>query len=177
MTERGVFDLLAAKDPFPQEAAKLMLFGQFVGSWGIDGTWHKPDGTSRTGRGEWHFDWILGGRGIQDVLFAAGAPHHEFGSTIRCYDKNLDAWHLTWMQPSSGEFVNLLGRKLGDRIVCETFDSSPHRRWSFADITPSSFHWLGEVSSDDGKTWFLEQEMRGSRRSPAHPSRMSTDSG
>ncbi|HET7087317.1 MAG TPA: hypothetical protein VFL17_01570 [Anaerolineae bacterium] len=164
MTVQRVSDLLPATAPFPQYAAKLMLFGQFVGSWDIEGTWHQADGTTRTGKGEWHFDWILGGRGIQDVLFSKGASPDQFGTTLRCYDKDLDAWHLTWMQPASGEFVNLLGRQLGDRIVCETVDSKPRRRWSFADITPSSFHWLGEVSSDDGNSWFLEQEMRASRR-------------
>ena len=44
---------------------------------------------------------------------------------------------------------------------------SDHRRrerWSFTDITPDSFLWLGEVSFDDGITWFLEQEMRATRR-------------
>ena len=164
MTARRMIDLLPAPGPYPQDAAKLMLFGQFVGSWEIEGVWHDPDGTSKAGKGEWHFDWILGGRGIQDVLLAAGAPPHQYGSTFRCYDGELDAWHLTWMQPASGEFVNLIGRKVGDRIVCESLESLPRRRWSFKDIAPDSFHWLGEVSSDDGKAWFVEQEMRGFRR-------------
>ncbi len=164
MRARPVFDLLRADGPVQDYAVKLATFGQFVGSWDIQGVWHQPDGSRRTGTGEWHFDWILGGTGIQDVLFATGAPASQFGSTFRCYDRAIDAWHLTWMQPASGEFVNLIGRQVADRIVCESTDSQPYRRWSFTDLAPDSFHWMGEVSHDNGQTWFLEQEMTGIRR-------------
>jgi len=71
------------------------------------------------------------------------------------------------MQPASGEFVNLVGRQIGDRIVCETTESQPRRRWSFIQITPASFRWLGEVSHDNGASWFLEQEMNATRRAAA----------
>jgi hypothetical protein len=155
---------LPADGPFQEDAIKLATFGQFVGSWNIEGTWYQSDGSRRTGKGEWHFDWILGGTGIQDVLFASGAPRHQFGSTFRTYDKAIDAWHLSWMQPASGEFVNLIGRQLGDRVVCESTDPLPQRRWSFTDITANSFRWLGEVSHDNGASWFLEQEMKAVRR-------------
>lgn len=169
MTQPDVFSLLAASGPFEENADKLMLYGQFVGSWDIDATWYEPSGGSRKGKGQWHFAWILGGRGIQDVLFLSGAPRHEFGTTLRCYDVAVDAWHVSWMQPHGGEFVHLLGRKVGDRIVQEGVGSDPVRRerWSFTDITPDSFLWLGEVSFDEGVTWFLEQEMRAIRRSGA----------
>jgi hypothetical protein len=167
MKQTDVFDLLSASGPFAELTEKLMLYGQLVGSWDIDAIWYERDGNHRTGKGEWYFNWILGGRGIQDVLFAAGASADEFGTTLRCYDDNLDVWHVTWMQPYGGEFVHLLGRKVGDRIVQEGIAVDPARRerWSFVDITPVSFLWLGEVSFDNGMTWLLEQEMRAVRRS------------
>lgn len=167
MKQPDVFDLLEASGPLPEYAENLMLYGQFIGSWDVDVTWFERDGGRRKDKGEWHFTWILGGRGLQDVLFATGSPLHHFGTTVRCYDAAMDAWHIAWMQPYGGEFVSLLGRKVGDRIVQEGFGTDPLRRerWSFADITPGSFIWLGEVSFDDGVTWFLEQEMRATRRS------------
>ncbi len=166
MSQNDVFDLVAASGPFAEYSEKLMLYGQFVGSWDIDATWYQQDGTRRTGKGEWHFQWILGGRGIQDILFASGAPPHQFGTTLRCYDIAMDAWHIAWMQPAGGEFVYLLGREVGSRIVQEGIGSDPRRRerWTFTEITSKSFLWLGEVSFDDGITWFLEQEMRAVRR-------------
>lgn len=164
-----VFDLLAASGPYNAYADKLMLYGQFIGSWDIDSTWYERDGGGKKGKGEWHFSWILGGRGIQDVLFRSGAPSHQFGTTLRCYDPAIDAWHVTWMQPYGGEFLHLLGRQIGDRIVQEGIDTVQNRRerWSFTEITPDTFVWLGETSSDNGATWLLEQEMRANRRTAA----------
>jgi len=166
MKQSVIFNLIAASGPFPEHAEKLMLYGQFVGSWDIASTWHNQDGGQTHGKGEWHFAWILGGRGIQDVLFASETSPHQFGTTIRCYDAAMDAWHVAWMLPAGGEFVNLTGRKEGDRIVQEGVSSDPRRRerWSFTEITSDSFLWLGEVSFDNGATWFLEQEMRGARK-------------
>jgi hypothetical protein len=90
MENSRVFELLAASGPYDEHAEKLMLYGQFVGSWDIDATWYEKNGASRKGKGEWRFAWILGGRGIQDMLFAVGMPPHKFGTTLRCYDPTLD---------------------------------------------------------------------------------------
>lgn len=162
----SIFDLLESTGPVREDRARLAACGQFVGAWDLDGTWRPPDGRTRTGKREWHFDWIYGGRGILDVLFASGVGPHEYGITLRCYDRQIDAWRLAWMQPASGEFVNLIGRSVGDTVVAETCEGEPSRRWSFTDITPDSFVWRGEVSSDNGATWSLEQEMKAGRRRP-----------
>ena len=41
-------------------------------------------------------------------------------------------------------------------------DGTP-TRWTFTEITPDSFHWLGESLAPDGKTWKLEGEFRARR--------------
>lgn len=46
-------------------------------------------------KGECHFAWVLGGRGIQDVLFATGAPSNKFGTSLRCYDIAVDFGRIT----------------------------------------------------------------------------------
>jgi hypothetical protein len=57
--QADIFGMLAAPGPFDEYADKMMLFGQFVGSWDIDGIWYQQDGTRRIGKGEWHFDRSL----------------------------------------------------------------------------------------------------------------------
>ena len=162
----NALELLAADGPAPSHADKLMLYGQFVGSWDIHSTNFNADGTRTERQGEWHFAWVLGGRGVQDVLFASGAPAHKYGTTLRCYDETHDVWRVSWMAPGGGEFANLIGCHIGDCIVQEGAGPDPRRveRWTFSDITPTAFTWRGEVSFDQGKTWSLEQEMRAVRR-------------
>lgn len=166
MNQPGIFDFLAAPGPYLEQAEKLMLYGQFVGAWDVALTRYLKGERNKKETGEWYFGWILGGYGIQDVLFASKAKPYQYGTTLRCYDSLKDAWHITWMQPYSGQFVHLLGRRIGDRIVQEGpgGDYLKRERWSFTDITPKSFTWLGEVSMDRGATWILEEEMHATRR-------------
>jgi hypothetical protein len=40
-----------------------------------------------------------------------------------------------------------------------TTENGVMSRWSFTEITPQSFHWKGEASSDKGSTWHLIVEV------------------
>jgi hypothetical protein len=95
-----------------------------------------PAGPRRTvqAQGEWRLAWILGGRGVQDLLFAKGVP---------------------------ADLVTQIGRKVGDEIVQDgqALDGSSLERWTFSEITEGPFHWRAESSRDGGKTWRLDQEM------------------
>jgi len=162
---RAIEDL-AAEAAYGPLREKLMLYGRFVGSWSVESTWYSKERDGRKGAGEWHFSWILGGRGVQDLLYSRGSPASGRGTTIRCYDETADLWHVTWMQPAEGEFVHLVGRAEGERIVqVEKGGGQGGRiaRWSFADITSSSFLWIGEASTDGGASWSLEQELKARR--------------
>jgi hypothetical protein len=155
-----VFEMLSAEGPAPQYVQELSLYGRLVGSWAIECEWYSREGETRCARGSWHFGWILGGMGVQDVLYADDSPAWRRGTTLRCFDPGAGVWHVCWMQPSAAEFVSLVGKAVGEDIVQEALPSvgEPRLRWSFRDITPEAFTWLGEVS-DDGETWFLEQRM------------------
>ncbi|MGH2871311.1 MAG: hypothetical protein ACRDL5_02500 [Solirubrobacteraceae bacterium] len=162
----AAIEKLVAARPTPELAEKLMLYGRFVGSWRIESVNYDEHGQRRRERtGEWHFAWILGGRGVQDVLYAAGSPPEDFGTTLRCYDHLKDVWHVSWMQPADGEFVHLIGRETNGQIVQIGTGPDPSRqeRWTFSEITANSFVWQGEVSRDGGQTWRLMQEMQATR--------------
>jgi hypothetical protein len=157
-----MLDALAASGPHPDHADKLMLFGQFVGTWDYEGFYTSTvDGRRHDARGEWHFGWVLEGRAIQDVLIC---PPVEYGSTLRFYDPKLDAWQVTWMTPPNRTVVRLLARPAGDEIVLDGEGTHGLLRWMFTDIAPDSFTWRGYLSRDEGATYEQQEEMRLRRR-------------
>lgn len=123
-------------------------------------------------RGELHFGWVLGGRAVQDVwivpgpgLPGAGEPPFAFhGSTIRFYDTDIDAWRSTWVEPVNGRVRKFIGRVSGDEIHLISTDGDPFLRWRFTEIDVDQFVWLGEYSTDEGRTWTLEERMAARRR-------------
>jgi hypothetical protein len=160
---RSFIEALHTDHPAPDRADKLALYGWLIGDWEMDAVMHADDGTTSTGAGEIHFGWVLQGRAIQDVWIlrphAAPATEVFFGTTLRVYDPGLDAWHILWSDPVKQFYTRQLGRARGNDIVQEGSDSGgTPRRWSFTEITTSSFHWLGERSDDGGATWRMEVE-------------------
>lgn len=168
-----MLDALHARRPNEALAAKLQLYGRFVGSWDLDVEWRPLNGSPpRRGAGEWHFAWVLEGRAVQDVwIFPARRlrpgstpePWHFYGSTFRWYDPGIDAWHITYFEPTRPFAVRQIGRASGADIVQVGEDSGLMRRWRFVEITDQSFRWIGDASWDKGATWTVELEMQAKR--------------
>ena len=148
MLDIAALDAFLCKGPDPAFAGKLQLFGQFVGSWDLTVTNHRPDG-SETVPAEWHFAWALGGRAIQDVWIAPsraarrdGAREGEWGATLRFYDETIDAWRSTWIGPRHGVVMPFIARGVGEEIVLEgSFEEGVLTRWIFSRIERDSFSW------------------------------------
>src|SRR5262249_31217043 len=84
----------------------------------------------------------------QDVWILPGI---FYGTTLRVYDPGLDAWHILWSDPLRQLYRRQLGRARGKDIVQEgKDDAGAPVRWRFIDITPDSFHWLGQRR---GRRW------------------------
>jgi len=89
-----------------------------------------------------------------------------YGTTLRVYDPNIDAWHILWSDPLRQFYTRQIGRAQGSDIVqLGKNDAGEAVRWSFTEITPASFRWLGERSRDDGKSWQLQAEFLARRAS------------
>lgn len=162
-------DALHADGPAQDRADKMGLYGWLIGDWDMDAVRHLDDGTTRQSRGEIHFGWILGGRAIQDVWHipaVQGEPPPLFGTTLRVYDPGIDAWHIIWVDPVGQNHLRQTGRAEGNDIVQHGTDAAGTPvRWRFTEITPRSFHWLGERSPDQGATWRLQVEFFARRKS------------
>jgi hypothetical protein len=155
---------LGSDGPYPEFKDKLMLFGQFVGDWDIASVkTPNPSGVAFRAGGEVHFNWILDGRAVQDVWMSYDAQSKgafPVGTTIRVYDPSMDAWQSTWISAISRTVQTFIARQVGKEIILESQTKKDlPERWIFSDITPESFRWHSEESSDGGKLWALTEEM------------------
>jgi hypothetical protein len=167
-------DILHSAGPAPDRADKLGLYGFLVGSWETTVIAHEEGGATHTNHGEIHAGWVLEGRALQDVWMlpnraerrAAAVPPQLpvtgdwYGTTLRIYDPGIDAWHILWSNPASQFYARQIGRARGADIVQNgRHESGALMRWSFTRIKDRSFHWLGEISTDDGASWRLQVEV------------------
>ncbi len=150
------------------DAGELADFGRLVGSWDLDVAYHHEDGRIEHRQGEWHFAWILEGRAIQDVWrvpgTGAGDPPRGYGTTIRAWDPELEAWRVTWVSGLGGGTTSFIASAIGGEIVMESQGEDETFRWIFSNITDDSFHWRALGSPDGGRTWVVAQEMDARRR-------------
>jgi hypothetical protein len=158
--------MVPAASPDPELADELALFGRLIGSWDLEITDIRPDGSSRTVPGEWHFGWVLEGLAIQDVWIcpsrayrdAEGAAREEVGTSLRFFDPKLGAWRSTWIGPGRGLAGTFIARAEGSDIVLSTTrEDGTLWRWTFSELTPDAFTWRNERSQDDGSTWTVVQ--------------------
>jgi hypothetical protein len=157
-------ELLLADGPASDRADKMGLYGWLIGAWEMDAVIHADDGQRHTGRGQIRFAWALEGRAIQDVWILPGV---FYGTTLRVYDPGIDAWHILWSDPVRQYYSRQIGRAQGADIVqLGKTDAGAAVRWSFTDVTPNSFRWLGERSLDGEASWHLQAEFRACRVAP-----------
>jgi len=154
-------DLLHCDGPAADRADRMALYGWLVGAWTMDAAVTLKDGRRHIGQGEIRFGWVREGRAIQDVWILPGV---FYGTTLRVYDPGIDAWHILWSDPVRQYYTRQIGRAEGRDIVQRgKTEDGADIRWSFRDVTPNAFRWLGERSEDGGATWRLEAEFHARR--------------
>lgn len=160
-------DALHSDAPAPDRAERMALYAFLVGDWEMDAVYPLPDGSTRRTTGEIHAGWVLEGRALQDVWIVPKRGTRPadpqlgdfYGTTLRVYDPGLDAWHIIWSDPLKQAYLRQLGRARGKDIVQEgKAADGALTRWSFREITPRSFHWIGERSDDAGASWQVQVE-------------------
>jgi hypothetical protein len=150
------------------------VYGWLVGSWELEVLHYRGINASAANlKGEAHFGWVLEGRAVQDVWImprvsdrsaSSDRVNNMYGTTLRIWDPKIQAWQIRWINPVRGHEERQTGRRVGNEIVQigARADGTP-TRWRFTEITPDSFHWIGEALEDDGSTWKTEGEFRARR--------------
>jgi hypothetical protein len=94
----------------------------------------------------------------------AAANVNSYGTTLRVYDPDIDAWRIQWTDPVTRNFLQMIGRAEGADIVqLGTRPDGRLLRWSFSEITEHSFLRRGEISGDQGASWRLNVEFTARR--------------
>jgi hypothetical protein len=149
-------------------------YGWLVGSWELEVRWYAAVEVAGLHiKGEVHFGWVLEGRAVQDVWIMPRSveragdlqkTNNMYGTTLRVWDPAIHAWRITWINPVSGHREEQIGRWSGKDVVqLGARSNGIPTRWRFTEITPDSFHWIGELLNPDGETWKLEGEFRATR--------------
>jgi hypothetical protein len=148
------------------------IFAPFIGDWDLIVKWFDETGRiTREDEGEWHFSWILEGRGVQDVWIVPPRPVragsrdlYEYGTSLRFFDSKLEAWRSTWIGPMHSVVRTFIARRIGEEVVLETTEGEvPRMRWSFADTRADSFVWRNELWA--GSCWRIQQTFAARRSS------------
>jgi hypothetical protein len=167
-------DFLAASARASDIPEAADIYGWMVGTWRLDVLHYwGMDVSARGLKCDMRAAWVLEGRAIQDVWIMPGVADRRpgldkklnmYGTTLRVWDPRIEAWRITWKNPAGEHYEEQIGRRNGGDIVQVGVrpDGTP-TRWRFTEMTPHSFHWLGESLAADGATWTLEGEFRGTR--------------
>jgi hypothetical protein len=166
MKSSSFADVLHTSSPAPDLADKLALYAFILGAWDTKVIAHEENGATHESSGEIHAGWVLEGRGIQDVWMIPARPERRpgmpvlpvagnwYGTTLRIYDPRIDAWQIFWNDPANSNFVRQIARAEGSDVVqIGTTETGAVWRWTFTDIRGDGFHWFGEESKDEGRTW------------------------
>jgi hypothetical protein len=171
----GFVGALLADGPSAELGEAASVFGFLIGGWNASIRDIDPNGTIRTGRGEWWFSWVLEGRALQDVWIAPprkerGQPESSFaandryGTTVRRFDRRGNEWKIVWINPVNGAENHLRGGRDSDGITLFGEDSGRPIRWRFVEIRPNAFTWQGTAKTMMGGSgpWRRNSNSRGS---------------
>jgi hypothetical protein len=167
-------EALVSAGPASELAEIDGMFGFLIGSWDLEAVLHGADGQIQRSRGEIHASWVLEGRAIQDLFIfprradrASGVPTQgdRYATTIRTYDRTLQAWRVNFINPAAGETsAQLIARRCVQDIEMEgTLAGGTPIRWRYDSITPESFHYSAEKRETDRQSWQLYLELFGKR--------------
>jgi hypothetical protein len=169
-----VLEGLLADGPHPSLGEHADTYGRLIGSWEGDYQDFDRTGQISTGRMEAHFAWVLQGLAVQDLWIAptraqraahgvAPDQRNTYGSTLRIFHRDIDAWRIVWLNPVKLIRCDLVARRVGADIVQTGFYDDKAIKWQFTNITSESFLWQAFTLEPDGVTWFEQSRFTFSR--------------
>lgn len=136
-------------DPLGPDALDFWL-----GDWDL--TWGDAGDGTPTGRGTNRIERTVGGRVIQETFEGHGPRGTLHGFSVSIREGADGPWRQTWVD-SAGSYIDLVGIEVDGRISFEVStledDVAVTRRMVWLDVTPASFRWEWQRTTDGGTTW------------------------
>lgn len=161
---KDFIDALTSSGKSPNLPEEYDYFGKLVGRWKLD---YFDRNLSSSVEGEWIFERVLEGMGIQDVIILPSrdarteTPHPltEYGTSLRIYNPNTHAWDVAYGY--AGKIFRLEARREGDMIILTNLENEQHK-WVFVSIEDDRFHWQNVTVQDDGE-WHVNADIYAER--------------
>lgn len=147
---------------FYDRVSESAQFDFWVGEWSVNNRWLTDNGSWRNEGSGYLKVWpVLDGKAVMELWNGKGNKDNILkGFSIRYFDKPKNTWIacLNWPQKNNGGFFMLDGNFRFNR--CEIFNKVPAgndqiilNRYTFSDITDTTYRWNNGSSNDTGKTW------------------------
>ena len=145
---------LIAPGRSPEIPEALDVFGWFVGDWELDIRVYWTDVSARHLKGEVHVSRVLEGRAVQDVWIMPRRSERStevdktcnmYGSTLRMWDPGIQAWRVTWTNPVTARWNELIACWQG-KTSCNSALILTERRFAGSSARLPGTHSTGRVS-------------------------------
>ncbi len=162
----------------PREATQ---FNFLIGQWDLEvrpaptGLAQKIHGVPKL-LGTWKAWRALDGFGIEDELRItdrSGNPM-ALSHAVRIYDANAKSWKTSSLDVYRGVFTSAIAQMRGMDMMASSrgtdAEGKPYvSRGRYSEITPRSFRFVQERSTDNGKTWSTNLTIEATRSSSSTP--------
>jgi hypothetical protein len=152
----------ATPPPCTKPESKQLDF--WVGDWNL--TWPAQGGQPE-GKGTNTVRKELGGCVVEEN-FDGETSNGLLGKSVSLYNARTGKWHQTWVD-NQGAYIDLTGGWDGKefhlwREAVDPKGKKVQQRMIYKNITPDSFDWSWEVSTDEGKTWQVQWPIHYTRK-------------
>ena len=146
------------------------LYGLLIGEWAFDWYDRTLPSSSRHLTGEWIFSRAPKHFGIIDTFICPSRQECKQNNipvrpriTQRFYDHRTDQWMIC--DSTDNNYYHYSTEFTHNQIII-TDKNNPDFliQWIYEDIQLYSFHWLCQISPDQGKSWNLVEEIFAKRQ-------------
>jgi hypothetical protein len=147
----GGVALAQQQAPSPCAAPEFHQMDFWLGDW--DARYANDPSSPADGRNTITREY--GGCVIQEQFDGGPAAQGLIGHSVSTYHRPAGLWRQTWVDNQGGYFA-LTGGPAGDDFILTSTrlsERAPYQRMVFEDITPLSFTWRWQSSTDAGASW------------------------